>query len=308
MPKCYRCGKEDELVYVSYMGKYLCRECFVEFYEKKVKNTVIKYGMFRNARRIGVAVSGGKDSMAMLRALHRIFPQLEFTAIHINLGIGDYSKESEEVVRKLVKELGIDLVVHRIGEKEGFTILDLLNTPYRRRICGACGTVRRYLLNKIAWELGLDRLATGHTLDDTVELLFELYLNGRVEELVRVRPVLESGLRMVERVKPLIEMTDEENLHYINLTDTPYGVLKCPLLRGSRMIKRKKLIAKIEEEIPRFRHLLYKSHVKRILPRLEKTVEKPELRACERCGMPTTGRICSYCKLVSRVLETVKAG
>ena len=306
MPKCYRCGGEGE-VYVSYMGKYLCRRCFIEFYEKKVKNTVIKYGMFKDARRIGVAVSGGKDSMAMLRVLQRIFPQLEFTAIHINLGIGEYSKEGEEVVRRLAEELGVNLVVHRL-EEEGFTIPDLLNTPYRRRVCGACGTVRRYLLNRIAWELGLDRLATGHTLDDTVELLFELYLNGRVEEIVRVRPILEGGLRMVERVKPLIEITDEENLHYVHLTGTPYGVLECPLLKGSRMMRRKRLIAKIEEEIPRFRHLLYKSHIKRILPKLEKTVEKPELKACEICGMPTTGRICSYCKLVSRVSETVKAG
>lgn len=306
MPRCYRCGGEGE-AYVSYMGKYLCRRCFIEFYEKKVRNTLIKYGMFRDARRIGVAVSGGKDSMAMLRVLPRIFPQLEFTAIHINLGIGEYSKEGEEVVRKLVEELGVNLIVHRL-EEEGFKIPDLLNTIYRKRICGACGTVRRYLLNRIAWELGLDRLATGHTLDDTVELLFELYLNGRVEELIRVRPVLEGGLRMVERVKPLIEITDEENLHYVHLTDTPYENLECPLLKSSRMMRRKRLIAKIEEEIPRFRHLLYKSHIKRILPRLGETVEKPKLKACEICGMPTTGRICSYCKLVSRVSETVKAG
>jgi len=307
MPRCSRCGEEDRAIYIAYMRSYLCPECFLKFYERKVKNTVLKHGMFRGAVKVGVAVSGGKDSMALLRAIRNIFPDLELTAIHINLGIGEYSNECERKVRELCEELGVELVIHRLAEEEGFTIPDLLNTPYGRRICGACGIVKRYLMNRMGWELGVDRLATGHNLDDTVELLFELYLTGRVEELVRVRPVLEGGWRIVARVKPLIEMTEEENLWYARLTNTSFATLECPLVKGSRMIERKKLIARIEEEIPGFRHLLYKSHVKRLLPRLEKVVEKPELKPCELCGMPATGKICGYCRLVSRVLKAVKA-
>lgn len=306
MPRCARCGSPEGAIYIDYMKKYLCRECFLKFYERKVKNTVLKHGMFKGAVKVGVAVSGGKDSMALLRVIRNTFPNMELTALHINLGIGEYSEECELKVKELCEELGVKLVVYKLAD-EGFTIPDLMNTHYGKRICGACGIVKRYLMNKLSLELGVDRLATGHNLDDTVELLLELYLTGRVEELVRVKPVLEGGRGMVAKVKPLIEMTEKENFWYTHLTNTPFAMLECPLVKGSRMIARKKIIAKIEEELPGFKHLLYKSHVKRILPRLEKTVEKPELKACELCQMPTTGKVCAYCKLVSKVLETVKA-
>ena len=295
----------EEAVYVDYMGRWLCRDCFIEFYEKKLRNTILKYGMFGSRDSIGVAVSGGKDSMAMLMALSRTFPDLGIKAIHINLGIGDYSRDSEEAVRRLCDRLGVEAIIYDLKEREGFTLPDLMETSYRRRICGACGIIRRYLLNRIAWENGLRILATGHTLDDVVELLFELYLNGRIEEIVRVKPVLEGGDKLVKRVKPLIELTDQENKYYADFMETPYSRLECPLVRGSRMLRRKELISRIEEKIPGFRHTFYKSHVKRFLPKLESLVERPKLRACKVCGMPTIGDVCSYCKLSSRVLEVI---
>jgi len=307
LKRCGRCGRDvEEAVYVDYMGRWLCRDCFIDFYEKKLRNTVLKYRMFGPKDSIGVAASGGKDSMAMLMALNRIFPELKIKVIHINLGIGDYSRDSEEAVRRICDRLGIEAIIYDLKEREGFTLPDLMKTSYKRRICGACGIIRRYLLNRIAWESGSEILATGHTLDDTVELLFELYLNGRIDEIVRVKPVLEGGDRLVKRVKPLIELTDQENKYYADLTETPYSDLECPLVRGSRMLRRKKLISRIEEEIPRFKHTFYKSHIKRFLPKLKELVEKPELKACKICGMPTIGDTCSYCKLVSRVLEVIE--
>ena len=305
--RCSRCGKDaEEVVYIDYMGRWLCKGCFIEFYEKKLRNTVLKYRMFNSRDSIGVAVSGGKDSMAMLMALSKIFPDLKIKVIHVNLGIGDYSRDSENAVRRLCDQLGVEAIIYDLKGREGFNLPDLMKTMYRKRICGACGIIRRYLLNRIAWENGVKILATGHTLDDTVELLFELYLNGRIEEIVRVKPVLESGDKLVKKVKPLIELTDQENKYYADFTGTPYSELKCPLVRGSRMLRRKELILRIEKEIPGFRHTLYKSHIKRFLPKLEELIEKPELRACKNCGMPTIGDMCSYCRLVSRVLEVVK--
>ncbi|HDJ66924.1 MAG TPA: hypothetical protein ENF33_04370 [Nitrososphaeria archaeon] len=307
LTRCSRCGEDVEMaVYVDYMGRWLCKNCFIEFYEKKLRNTVLKYRMFSSSDLIGVAVSGGKDSMAMLTALSKVFPDLKIKAIHINLGIGDYSRDSENAVRRLCDQLEVELIIYDLKKHDGFGLPDLMKTAYRKRICGACGIIRRYLLNRIAWENGVRVVATGHTLDDTVELLFELYLNGRIEEIVRVKPVLEGGERLVKKVKPLIELTDQENKYYADFTETPYSEFECPLARGSRMLKRKELILRIEKEIPGFRHTFYKSHVKRFLPKLDGLIRRPELRACRNCGMPTIGDVCSYCKLVSKVLEVVK--
>ena len=299
--KCFKCEGEARY-HISYMRKSLCRKCFILFYEKKVRNTFLKYGMHKIAKRIGVAVSGGKDSLALLKSLYNLFSQLDITAIYINLGITSYSNESEKVTKRLCGELGVDLIVYNLSEEEGFVIPDFKHTRMGSRMCGVCGTVKRYILNRIAVENGIDTIATGHNLDDTVEVLFELYLRGSLEEAARIRPVSVSNHpKMANRIKPLIELTDEEDLYYVDATNTEYVSSWCPLVRGSRMVARKELLRKIEREIPNYRHLLLKSHIKRILPKLDKVIQPPKLRDCMECGMPSVGEVCSYCKLMRRV-------
>ena len=100
---------------------------------------------------------------------------LELVAIHVDLGIPGYSEECRRIVEKVCGDLGLELHVHDLKKREGYGIPDFMDTPFRRRICGACGTVKRYHTNRMAYELEADRLATGHNLDDTVEILFELY-------------------------------------------------------------------------------------------------------------------------------------
>ncbi|HIQ29656.1 MAG TPA: adenine nucleotide alpha hydrolase family protein [Candidatus Caldiarchaeum subterraneum] len=302
--KCSRCGRENPRYFVSHMKRALCKDCYISYFEKKVKNTFIKYNMYNVASKVGVALSGGKDSQALLRALYNVFPNLDMKGIYINLGISGYSSESEKAVRRLCGELGVDLITYNLKESGGFVIPDFKNSRIGRRMCGVCGTVKRYLLNRIAVENGLSTVATGHNLDDTVEVLFELYLNGKLEEAVRIRPVsLSTHRKLANRIKPLIELTDEEDLYYVDATDTPYHASWCPLVRGSRMVGRKELIREIEQKIPNYRHILFKSHVKRILPKLDKIVKPPELVECEVCGMPTVSRVCSFCRLTRRVLK-----
>ncbi len=304
--KCFRCGGEAGRYYLPHMRRMICQACLIDFYEKKVKSTVLKYGMLKGVRSLGVAVSGGKDSMALIRVLSHLFPTINMKAIYIHLGIPEYSDKCEVVARKVCEEVGVELIIHRVSD-EGYIIPDFQYTPFKSRICGACGTVKRYHLNRIAYEHGLDAIATGHNLDDTVEVLFELYLRGEVDEIARIRPVSPGiGTKMAARIKPLIEMTEEENLYYVDATNTPYVESWCPLVKGSRMMRRKELIRMIEEKIPGFRHTFFKSHIKRFLPRLEELSRHVQLRECEICGMPTTSNICSYCRLRSRVLRVVE--
>ncbi len=307
--RCKFCGKPEANYLLRHAGVYLCRDCFVKYFERKVLKTIEKHGMLRKAKLIAVAVSGGKDSMNLLNVLRKIAPETELIGLHIDLGIPGYSEKSREAAEEFCEKLGVECVVYDLRREEDYGIPDFLKTPYRKRICGVCGTVRRYLLNKLAYQLKADRLATGHNLDDAVELLFELYLKGSVEDIVRIRPVSwSSSPRMITRIKPLIELTDEENLYYAQAEDIPYSDAECPLRRGSRMLKRKKLMNLLEEEIPGFKHIFYKSHLKRLLPRLEKTIEEPELRECSICGMPSLGETCSYCKITSKIKETRKNG
>ncbi|MCD6312222.1 MAG: hypothetical protein J7L79_00220 [Thaumarchaeota archaeon] len=308
MTRCRICGGPPAYV-IEHARMSLCKDCFIRYYERKVYKTILKHGMLRNARKIAVAVSGGKDSVALLKSLHQVasenFPNISLAVIHVNLGIPGYSEKCQEVVERVCENLGVSYLIYDLGREEGYTIPDLRSTPLGRRLCGACGTVKRYLMNKLAYEIGADRVATGHNLDDTVELLLEVYLKGSVEEIVRVKPMAwSSHPKLVTKIKPLIELTERENLYYVMAQGLPLLEAECPLAKGSRMLRRKRLINMIEREIPGFKHTFYKSHLKRILPKLEKTIEEPKLTECKQCGMPSLSETCSYCKLTTK-LKTI---
>ena len=303
MSRCSKCKTETESLYwLDRMRGSLCQSCFIEYYEKKVKKTILKYRMFSGVRNLGIAVSGGKDSMALVRFILNVFPNLNFTVLHLNLGIPEYSDACQALVQKFCQENSIECITYDLRKVEGYSISDFATSKFGRRICGICGVVKRYLINKIAFENNLDAVATGHNLDDTAEVLFNQYITGALEDLVRNKPVLPSTHpKIVKKIKPLVEVTDQENLYYVLSTHTEYVDYECPLVKGSRMLKRKELLLKIEEEIPNFKHILFKTHVKRFLPILEKHFEAPALRECERCGIPSTNPVCSYCKLISKL-------
>ncbi|MCS7127004.1 MAG: tRNA 2-thiocytidine biosynthesis TtcA family protein [Thaumarchaeota archaeon] len=298
--RCVRCGSEGARYALSFARAAFCRECYVSRFERKLRSTVLKYGMHRVMRRTLVAVSGGKDSVALLAGLKRAFGDLDLTALYIDLGIPNYSERSEEVVRRVCERLGVPLMVHELKSSEGVSIPELAVGRFRRKPCAVCGTVKRHVLNRIAVENGFDTVATGHNLDDTVEVLFELYRRGLLEEAARLRPVLlGNGANLANRVKPLFEMTDEEDLYYVDALELEHVDSWCPLVRGSRMVSRKQLVLEIESKIPGFRHTLLKAHVKRVLPLLDAAVPRVETRPCKSCGQPTTSDVCAYCRTVT---------
>jgi uncharacterized protein (TIGR00269 family) len=257
--------------------------------------------------KIAVAVSGGKDSSSLLYVLKRAFPDLEITGIHINLGISDYSDECERILRDFVKKLDIKLIVYDVRKELGISIEDFKYTFYKQKYCSPCGTIKRYLLNKLAYEGGFTKLATGHNLDDLVEIMLNSYLQGDVQQLVRMKPVLPPRHeKFVTKIKPLCEMTEAEDLFYAEYADIPYRTVQCPLSTGARSEERKRIIDMITREIPNFKHAFFKSNIKRILPLLELEVELPKIIECELCGMPSSISPCAFCRRIRLVKKAKK--
>lgn len=301
MKLCSKCGERAEIE-LDYARMHLCDRCFVDFYERKVRETVKKYKMIGKEDKVAVAVSGGKDSAALLFVLRKLFPDLSITAVHINVEIPAYSEECEQKFRELARIVGVDSIVYNTREKLGITTPDFQKTVYKDRICSPCGTIKRYLLNKIALENGFTKVATGHNLDDTVEVLFNLYVQGDIQQLVRLRPVAPSTHpKLVTKIKPLIEMTEKENLLYALKNQLPFKEAPCPLASGSRSRERKKLLEMIEGKMRGFKHTLFSSHVKRILPVLEEGVKLPSFVECSSCGMPSSEDPCAFCRRIKMV-------
>jgi uncharacterized protein (TIGR00269 family) len=261
--------------------------------------------MIKKEDRVGVAVSGGKDSSSLAHILRKLFPKLNMTIIHIDLGIHRYSPHCREKVEALSNLLNGELILYDLEKEMGFAIRDFKSTIYGKKMCSACGAVKRYLLNKIAHDEGLDKIATGHNLDDTVETLLNHYLEGNVQAMIRLKPVLpKTHPKLIAKVKPLFRLTDMEMLFYAEYSELPTRTVECPFSRASRTLRRKEVLSLVTKRIPNFKHLFLQSHYERILPSLEKTEQMAtKLYDCSTCGMPTSlpRGDCHFCKLVRQV-------
>ncbi|MCD6443602.1 adenine nucleotide alpha hydrolase family protein [Candidatus Bathyarchaeota archaeon] len=300
--RCSLCGSRA-FTRVRYSRLSLCRRHYAEFFERRVKNTVERYRLFKNVKRLLVCVSGGKDSVAMLYALkpHAEKRNVELLGLTIDLGIGEYSKRSVEAAVEAFKNNDVDYLLVDLSAEHGFDIdtvaenIKKLKMP--KGICSYCGSVKRYIFNKAALDNGCDAVATGHNLDDLLSFTLTSMASGQVELLIKLQPKNMGVDKLVTRIRPLATLTNRETLLYVISIGASYVDLECPYSPGRSIQKTiVEKLSEIEYEHPGFKLALYKS----LLRVLRKAEVKPgPLTRCEKCGMPSSTRICSFCRLKS---------
>lgn len=299
--RCKICGAEA-VVRLRYANTALCREHFVEFFERRVGRTVRKFKMVEGGERIAVAVSGGKDSLAMLYALSSLAEEMgfEIVGITVDLGIerGRYSERSVEAAVRNYERLGVPYEVVRLTDY-GFTIDELARARLRPRVCSLCGSVKRYLLNKVARGLGASKLATSHNLDDFLQVVLEHYLFGRAEELAKFYPAIPPAPGMVPRIKPLVETPERDSMAYVLLKGVEYYEGECPYARGATSLDLKRALNTLERDHPGVKFSMFNVYIKNIYPLLSREYADKigTVRACEICGEPTSARICLFCRI-----------
>ncbi|QER42200.1 phosphoadenosine phosphosulfate reductase family protein [Thermodesulfobacterium sp. TA1] len=309
--KCKRCKEKEALVEIPSQGIKVCPDCFNQFFENRLKNTIEKYKMFRKAKKIGVFVSGGKDSAALLFGLKKIFPDLSLKAIYLNLGIKYYSELAEETVKTLCQDIDVPLYVYNLPQEEGYCIDEFVHTMFKNKICSVCGVIKRYLFSKIAKKLEIDVIATGHHLDDTVSTMLTLFFQGDFEGIVKLGPVLPPiYLGQATKVKPLYHTPEKEIFYYVALNKIPIERCGCPHGEITPSKKNKKILEIFEQENRQFKYQLLSVFVKKLIPLLKTHPDYrfslPEVKNCIKCGEITTSadEVCSRCKRVS-LLEKI---
>ncbi len=280
--KCRKCGRRA-VTYLRAYGLALCEECYPEFYRGLVKRSIKKYGILKRER-ILVAVSGGKDSSAMAAVLKDL--GYEFEMLYIDLGIGKYSVDSERVIRDLSARLGVELNIVRLADY-GFTI-DELRKRRRRKTCSACGTVKRYIMNRFAREHGFDVVATGHTVEDIVSFYLKNVAGGTKVWVEKLQPRNDPfDAKVVARAKPLFEISEKENMLYVLIDDIPFTSEECPYAPKPEW---KEIVYEIERRKPGFA----KNFVRGLLAERQ---EFRETRYCRICGEVSSTDVCAFCRL-----------
>ncbi|MEM2947679.1 MAG: ATP-binding protein [Candidatus Bathyarchaeia archaeon] len=302
---CGKCRSTSAEVQILYAKLNLCPSCFLDFYKTRVRKTVEEFKMFKEDDTVGVAVSGGKDSAALLHVLRQAYPRLKLKALHINLGIPEYSAHCQEKVERLANMLDVELHIFSLPMALGIGIGDFKKTPLRGKVCSACGTIKRRIFEELAVKAQVRVLATGHNLEDVAGVMFNNFLYGRWEQFVRLKPVLPPLSEcMASKVKPLIKCPEYENLLYCVYGDVPFRQIDCPYATGTGVRKRAKILELLSRDNPYFKHQLLNRFLE-IMPLIEGVTPKLTLGRCKVCGFPSSREICAFCRRLTMVKEAI---
>jgi uncharacterized protein (TIGR00269 family) len=275
-----------------------CRDCFVQVFRNQVARAIDTWDMAAAQDRILVAVSGGKDSLA----LWDVLLELGYTAdgLYLGLGIGEYSSRSHEVTKAFAAERGAMLITVDLAETYGFDI-PTAGRKGSRSTCAVCGLSKRYVFNRAALDGGYDVIATGHNLDDEAATLLGNTLRWNTASIARQSPALPAGEGLVKKIKPLHRLSELETAAYAFLRGIDYVVEECPLVAGNTQLRYKEAMNAIESRSPGTKGQFFLGYLDKAMP-LFATEDRPELTACDRCGQPTTATYCAFCRARAQAL------
>ena len=295
--KCRKCGGRAALELRRHNAAF-CPPHFLEFFRKQVAEAVHKHRMFTREETVLVAVSGGKDSLALWDVL--IEEGYQTAGLYLDLGIFEYSLESKAKCLAFAAARGQKLVIERVADAVGAPIPEVQKAT-RRPTCSACGLSKRYLMNRTALEHGYQVVATGHNLDDEAAALFGSVLHWQMDALPRQSPALASTHpKLVRRVKPLYRLSELETAAFAFLRGIDYIVEECPFSKGATSLAHKELLNRLEESSPGAKHNFLFGFLEKARPAFARA-EAVELQECSSCGQVTTGAVCAFCKLADQV-------
>ena len=226
--KCRVC-RGPAVIDVRRHNAAFCPDHFVAHCQEQVRRA--EHDMIRDGDRVLVAVSGGKDSLALWDLLLGLGYDVD--GLYLGLGIGEYSGESAQYARDYAAAGGHKLHEVDLESDLGFSVPGAAAST-RRAPCGACGLSKRHLFNSFALDHAYDVVATGHNLDDEAAVLLGNVLRWEAGYLGRQHPLLPAAEGFVRKVKPLYRMGERETAAYCVVARIDYQVEECPMAAGNR--------------------------------------------------------------------------
>ena len=300
--KCLKCSKPEAC-------SRFCRSHFIKYFDDKVKKTIKKFSLFSHKDKIGVAVSGGKDSTVILYVLKKL--GYNVIALTVNAYIGNYTKENAENLKKTCKKYDIGLNEISFKKEFGYSlcyIKSLLNKGKQKASsCFLCGVLRRYLLNKYSKELKLDVLVTGHNLDDEAQAFLMNAFRNDVILARRQGPITGKGGNeaFVRRAKPLYLCSEKETTAYSKIMGFPVNYGRCPCCADAYRKNFRDFLDKFEEKHPSVKYNIVQFLLETVY-RQKEDYNNKVMGYCEICREPSANKICKACQIITKLKDSIK--
>jgi uncharacterized protein (TIGR00269 family) len=296
VPACSLCG-EPAVIHQRHAGRYLCCTHLITEIEQRVSKTIASQQQVVPGDCVAVALSGGKDSTALLLLLHRLFgsrDDIRLVAITVDEGISGYREATVRSAEDLVRRLGIGHITVSFGELFGDS-LDTILKGREPQACSICGILRKKALVVGAERAGATKLATGHNLDDEAQSVLMNVLRGDLMRLVR-NSGADSGGRFIPRVKPLMYVQEKEIATYLMVQGIWEDLPECPYAHHALRREVRSMLSGIEYRHPGTMLRLMENKKTVETAFLRKTVGEP-VGTCRECGDPCSGETCQLCQL-----------
>jgi uncharacterized protein (TIGR00269 family) len=301
-PACSLCG-EPAVIRQRSAGRSLCGPHLIADLEHRVAGTIASQQQIVPGDCVAVALSGGKDSTALLLLLHRLLGSrndIRLVAVTVDEGINEYREATVRSAEGLVKRLGVEHITVSFGELFGDS-LDRILKGKETQACSFCGILRKKALVAGAERMGATKLATGHNLDDEAQSVLMNVLRGDFMRLVRNSGADSAGL-FIPRIKPLMYIHEKEIATCLMVQGIWEDLPECPYAIHALRREVRSTLSSIEYQHPGTMLRLMEN---------KKTVETAfsgktiggSVGRCRECGDPCSGGICQYCQLRHSLLR-----
>ena len=292
-----------------YSGEKLCKKHFIDYFENKVLKTIRQFDLIDKEENLGIALSGGKDSLTVLYILNKLSqqnPKISINAIAINEGIAGYRDKTLEKAKEFCDKNNIRLHIFSYKEEFGLTLDEMLKI-LDVKPCTICGIFRRYLLNKKSKEVELTKLATGHNIDDECQSILMNQMKNNIQLSARLGPKvgLIEDEKFVQRIKPLYLCTEKEVTTYAFLNGLLDEFTECPNVPQSFRAQVRDMLNDSENKFPGTKYSIVNSFLQ-TLPLLKQQFKENIIKVCSKCNEPSANDICNACIYLEKLKNKIE--
>lgn len=209
-----------------------------------MRKAIRAYDMIQDGDKIAVCLSGGKDSITMLRGLKMLQTyfdkDFEIVAVSVNPGFEFFDCA---FLQKTCDEIGVPLIIEHSDIKQ--IVFDIRE---EKRPCSLCANIRRGILNSVAIREGCNKIALGHNEDDALEtLLMNLFLTGALSTFA---PTSYMDRSKITVIRPLVYTPEKEIQKFVKREQIEVMKKACPMDGVSKREYMKNLLYKLNLDIP----------------------------------------------------------